>query len=84
MKEYGFSEKQIFSALKTEYGNEIAAQEKKDITSLWVGGTFVSVVLILLGYFIRTRLNPLALPDFKYQLQFEEEYRRYVDETEGK
>ncbi len=51
MKANGFSEKQIFSALKTEYGNDIAAQEKNDTASLWVSGVFLSVVLVLLGFF---------------------------------
>lgn len=82
MKENGFSEKQIFSALKTEYGSDIAAQEKKDTTSLWVGGVSLSV-LVLLGYFMKTKPNPLILP-YEYKQQFEEEYRRFVGETEEK
>lgn len=84
MKVNGFSDKQIFSALKTEYGNDIVAQEKIDTTSLWVGGLFLSVVLLLLGYFMKTKVNPLVLPSDKYQQQFDEEYRRFVDETEEK
>ena len=84
MKENGFSEKQIFAALKTEYGNDIVAKEKKDTTSLWVGGIFLSVVLVLSGYFMKTKLNPLVLPYDIYQQQFEEEYQRFVDETEEK
>ena len=84
MKENGFSEKQIFSALKSEYGKDIAAQDKKDATSLWVGGIFLSVVLVLSGYFMKTKLNTLVLPHDKYQQQFEEEYQRFVDETEEK
>jgi len=85
MKENGFSETQIFSALKTEYGNDIAAQEKKDTTSLWVGSVLLSVVLVLLGFFVKRNLNPHVLPIYdKYQQKFEEEYRRFVDETEEK
>lgn len=85
MKENGFSEKQIFSALKTEYGNDIAAQENKDTTSLWVGGVFLSIVLVILGLFMKRKLNPHVLPFYdKYQQRFEEEYRRFVDETEEK
>ena len=85
MKENGFSEKQVFSALKTEYGNEIVAKEKIENTSLWTGSIFLSIVLILLGLFATKKLKPDLIPfKEKYRQQFEEEYRRFADETEEK
>lgn len=85
MQTNGFSENQIFSALKTQYGNDIVAQEKKYGTSLWTGGILLFIVLILLGFFASKKLKPDLIPfKEKYRQQFEEEYRRFVNETEEK
>jgi len=85
MNENGFSEKQIISALVAEYGNDIIAQDKKDFTSLWAGGIILSIVLLILGYFGIKKLKPaIIILHEKYERQFEEEYKRFVDETEEK
>ncbi len=85
MKENGFSEKQVFSALQAEYGKEILAHpEKTGPLSLWVGGVALSILFVFLGYvFIRKPKLKEAVPDIKkYEQRFEEEYQKFVSEEE--
>ncbi|MFA4934864.1 MAG: cytochrome c-type biogenesis protein CcmH [Candidatus Methanoperedens sp.] len=83
MKENGFSETQIFSALQAEYGKGILIHPEKAVsTSLWVG---VSLAFILgfVGYIVTRKPNPDVIPDReKYEKRFEEEYRKFVSELE--
>ncbi len=82
MKDDGFSDKQIFSALEAEYGKEILVYpEKTNSISLWVAGASVTVILAFLGYTIAKRPKPDIISDNKeYEKQFEEEYRQFVSE----
>lgn len=82
MKETGFSEKQIFSALQAEYGKEILVYPEKDNSiSLWMGGISLAFVLAFLGYIAIKKPNLRVMPDKqKYEQQFEEEYRKFVSE----
>ncbi len=82
MKENGFSEKQIFTALQTEYGKEILAHpEKTNSMSLWTAGIALTIMLAFLGYFITKKPNPDIIPDKKkYEQRFDEEYRKFVSE----
>lgn len=83
MKEKGFSEKQIFSALQAEYGKEIISQPQKGISSLWIIGAALSLLLVFIGYFFFKRRKVDNIPDIKkYEMQFEEEYRNYVSEID--
>ncbi|MFA4957522.1 MAG: cytochrome c-type biogenesis protein CcmH [Candidatus Methanoperedens sp.] len=84
MKEKGFSEKQIFSALQAEYGKEILAPPEKDNSSkLWVIGAALSLLLVFLGYIFSRKTKMDITPDMKkYEQQFEEEYRNFVSEIE--
>ncbi|MFZ3383365.1 MAG: cytochrome c-type biogenesis protein CcmH [Candidatus Methanoperedens sp.] len=84
MKESGFSQKQIFSALQAEYGTEIIAPPGKDISSkLWVIGTSLSLLLVFLVYIFSRKTKMDIIPDInKYEKQFEEEYRNFVSEID--
>lgn len=87
MKESGFSQKQIFSALQAEYGKEIlVSPEKTSPLSLWVGGLSVGILLVFTGYIFTKKPKTEVIPDIKkYEQRFEEEYRQFVselDETE--
>ena len=83
MKDYGFSEKQIFSALQAEYGKEIIVHPEKDISSLWVVGISLSILFVFLGYILsrETKID-IILDIKKYELQFEQEYRNFVSEID--
>ena len=82
MKESGFSEKQIFSALQAEYGKEILVlPEKTRSLSLWVGGISLSILFVFLGYIFTRKPKQDIIPDIKkYEQRFEEEYREFVSE----
>ncbi len=82
MKESGFSEKQVFSALKAEYGKEILAHpEKTSSISLWMGGISLSILFVFLGYIFTRKPKMDVIPDIKkYEQRFEEEYRNFVSE----
>jgi cytochrome c-type biogenesis protein CcmH/NrfF len=84
MKEIGFSEKQIFSALQAEYGKEIIAPPEEDISSkLWVIAAALSLLFVFLGYIFSKKTKLDIIPDIKkYEQQFEEEYRNFVSETD--
>ncbi len=89
MKEAGFSEKQIFSALQAEYGMEILAHPERDSSiSLWVGGILLAFAFVFLGYIAIKKPNLRVIPDIpdkqKYEQQFEEEYQKYVSGAEEK
>lgn len=82
MKENGFSEKQIYSALQAQYGN-ILVHPKEKPTPLWVAGIPLAIVLVLIGYALNKKPDPDIVPDMeKYEKQFEEEYRKFVSEEE--
>ena len=82
MKENGFSEKQVFSALQAEYGKDILKHPEKISTmSLWVAGASLSILFVFLGYIFTRRKKLKVIPDIKrYQEQFDEEYRKFVSE----
>ncbi len=84
MKENGFSEKQVFSVLQAEYGKEILAHpEKNSSLSLWVGGVSLSLLFVFIGYILSRKPKMKIIPDIKkYEQQFEEEYKKFVLETE--
>lgn len=84
MKESGFSEKQIFSALQAEYGKEILVRpEKTSSLSLWAGGVSLSILLVFLGYIFTRKPGKDTIPDTKeYEQRFEEEYRKFVSELD--
>lgn len=85
MKESGFSEEQIFSALQAEYGKEILVHPKKESMSLWMGGISLIVLFVFLGYIFTKKPNLEIMPDKKkYEQRFEEEYRKFLSEMEGK
>ena len=86
MKESGFSEKQIFSALQAEYGKDIVKHpEKISAMSLWVAGASLSILFVFLGYIFTRRKKLKTIPDIKrYEEQFEEEYMKFVSEMEEK
>lgn len=79
MRESGFSEKQISSALQAEYGKGILVHPEKTISiSLWVG-VLLAVILGFVGYIATRKPNPDVIPDMeKYEKRFEEEYRKFV------
>ncbi|MDO8726845.1 MAG: cytochrome c-type biogenesis protein CcmH [Candidatus Methanoperedens sp.] len=82
MKESGFSEKQIFSALQAEYGKEILAHpEKSSSMSLWMGGISLSILFVFVGYIFGRKPRMGVIPDIKkYEQRFEEEYHTFVSE----
>ncbi len=84
MKENGFSEKQIFSALQTEYGKEILAHpEKVNSIPVWVVGIPLALIVVALGFVLIRKTNPDIIPapdKEKYEKQFEDEYRKFVSE----
>src|SRR4030067_1759026 len=84
MKENGFSEKQVFSALQAEYGKDIVKHPEKISTmSLWVAGVSLSILFVFLGFIFIRRKTLKTIPDIKrYQEQFEEEYGMFVGEME--
>ena len=84
MKDTGFSEKQIVTALQAEYGNEILAHpEKSSSMSLWMGGISLAFISAVIGYIFIKKPNPGIIPDIKmYEQQFEEEYRKFVSEID--
>lgn len=81
MRESGFSEKQISSALQAEYGKGVLVHPEKAVsTSLWVGVS-LAVILGFVGYIFIKKPNLKIIPDKKkYEQQFEEEYRKFVSE----
>lgn len=82
MKENGFSETQIYSALQAEYEGIIAHPKEKP-TPLWVAGIPLAIVLVFVGYALNKKPNPAIIPDeVKYEKQFEEEYQKFVSELE--
>lgn len=84
MKESGFSEKQVFSALQAEYGMEILAHpEKSSSMSLWMGGISLSILFVFLGYIFTRKPKMDVIPDIKkYEQRFEEEYQKFVSELD--
>ena len=84
MKESGFSEKQIFSALQAEYGKEILANpEKSSSMLLWMGGISLSILFVFVGYIFGRKPRMGVIPDIKkYEQRFEEEYRKFVFELD--
>ncbi len=84
MKENGFSEKQIFSALQAEYGKEILVNpEKTGSLSLWVGGVSLSILFVFLGYIFTRKPKMEVIPDIKkYEQRFEDEYHEFVSELD--
>lgn len=86
MKENGFSEKQVFSALQAEYGREILAHpEKTTSMSLWVGGISLTILFAFLAYIFTKKPKIEIMPDIKrYEQRFEEEYQNYISGKEEK
>lgn len=86
MKENGFSEKQIFSAIQAEYGKDILKHpEKINSMLLWMAVASLIILFVFLGYIFTRRTKLEALPNIKrYEEQFEEEYRTFVSEMEEK
>ncbi len=83
MKEAGFSDEQIFSALQAEYGKEILAHPQKNSTSLWMGGISLTILFVFLGYIFTKKPHLDIIADKKkYEQQFEEEYRKFVSELD--
>ncbi len=86
MKENGFSEGQIFSALQAEYGKEILIHpEKTNSMLLWMGGATLIILFIFLGYIFTRKMKTELIPDIRqYEERFDEEYRKFVSEMEEK
>ncbi len=86
MKENGFSEEQVFSALQAEYGKEIHVHpEKTGSSSLWAAGISLSVLLVFLGYILTRKPKQDIIPDLKkYEQRFEDEYNKFISDLEGK
>jgi cytochrome c-type biogenesis protein CcmH/NrfF len=84
MKESGFSENQIFSALQAEYGREILPHpEKNSSLSLWVGSVSLSLLFVFLGYIFTKKQKMEIIPDIKkYEQRFEDEYHKFVSELD--
>ncbi len=84
MKENGFSEKQIFSALQAEYGKEILAYpEKTGSILLWAGGISLTILFVFLGYIFTRKPGKDTIPDIKkYEQRFEEEYHKFLSELD--
>lgn len=86
MKENGFSEKQIFSALQAEYGKDILTHpEKTNSMSLWMAGVSLILLFVFLVYIFIRKMKTELIPDIRrYEERFEEEYRKFVSEMEEK
>ncbi|MCZ7406413.1 MAG: cytochrome c-type biogenesis protein CcmH [Candidatus Methanoperedens sp.] len=86
MKENGFSQMQIFSALQAEYGKEILVNpEKTNSLPLWVGGVSLGILFVFLGYIFTRKPKMEIIPDIKkYEQRFEEEYQNYISGKEEK
>lgn len=86
MKENGFSEKQIYSALQAEYGNAILVhQEKINSMLFWMAVASLIILFVFLGYIFTRKMKTELIPDIKrYEERFEEEYRKFVSEQEDK
>jgi cytochrome c-type biogenesis protein CcmH/NrfF len=86
MKENGFSEKQIFSALQAEYGKEILVHpEKINSMLLWMAAVSLIILFVFLGYIFTRKMKTELIPDIRrYEEQFEEDYRKFVSEIEEK
>ncbi len=86
MKENGFSEKQIFSALQAEYGKDILTHpEKTNSMSLWMAGASLILLFAFLGYIFTRKMKTELISDIRrYEERFEEEYRKFVSEMEEK
>lgn len=84
MKNNGFSEKQIFSALQAEYGTAILAHPEKSISSsLMIAGVSLIILFVFLGYIFSKKTKIDIMPDIKkYEQQFEEEYKNFVSEID--
>ena len=86
MKNNGFSENQIYSALQTEYGEGIIAHpDKINKTSLWIPGTLLVLFFIFIGFIVLRKPNSDVIPipgREKYEGQFETEYRNFISELE--
>ncbi|NJD77730.1 MAG: hypothetical protein FIB08_11655, partial [Candidatus Methanoperedens sp.] len=86
MKESSFSEEQIFSALKAEYGSDILVRPEKDNSiPLWLAGIPLILIFVFLEYTMIRKPNPDIIPapnKKKYEQRFEEEYRRFISEEE--
>ncbi|MCX9014517.1 MAG: cytochrome c-type biogenesis protein CcmH [Candidatus Methanoperedens sp.] len=86
MKNSGFSDKQVYSAMQAGYGDGIIAHPgKMNNTSLWIAGVLSVLFLIFIGYIVARKPNPAIIPipgREKYEGQFEEEYRNFVSELE--
>ncbi len=80
MKESGFSEGQVFSALQAEYGKEILAHpENTGSMSLWMAGISLSILSVFLGYIFTRKPKMDIIPDIKkYEQRFEEEYLKFI------
>ena len=84
MKDSGFSEKQIFSALQAEYGTGIMVNPEKAISSsLMIAGVSLTILFVFLGYIFSKKTKMDIIPDInRYERQFEEEYRNFVSEID--
>lgn len=84
MKENGFSDKQIFSALRAEYGKDIMKHPETASTMLlWMGGISLSILFVFLGYIFTRRPKMDIIPDIRrYEERFEEEYKKFASEKE--
>ena len=83
MKEKGFSQTQILTALQAEYGTEISAHPEKGISSLWSVGAALSLLFVFVGYIYSKKMKMDIIPDMKkYEQQFENEYRNFVSEID--
>ena len=84
MKDSGFSEKQIFSALQAEYGKGIIVHPEKAISSsLMIAGVSLIILFVFLGYIFSKKTKMDIVPDIKkYEQQFEGEYRNFVSEID--
>src|SRR3989304_1554235 len=84
MKESGFSENQIFSALQAEYGREILAHpEKTSSFSLWGGGGSLNLLFVFFEYIFTKKQKMEIIPDIKkYEQRFEDEYHKFVSELD--
>ena len=84
MKENSFSDKQIFSALRAEYGKDIMKHPETTSTMLlWMGGISLSILFVFLGYIFTRRPKMDIIPDIRrYEERFEEEYKKFVSEKE--
>ncbi|MFZ3058126.1 MAG: cytochrome c-type biogenesis protein CcmH [Candidatus Methanoperedens sp.] len=86
MKENGFSDEQVFSALQAEYGREILAHpEKTNSISLWAGGISLAILFAFLAYIFTKKPKMEIMPDIKkYEQRFEEEYQDFISAKEEK